>query len=66
MGAAQGILRRLADFHREMDRGLAVMRGEKPVAGHETGIDWSRRRGREFVQGRWCVGCAPHGEEPNE
>ena len=42
MGAAQGILRRLVDFYREMDRGLAVMRGEEPVAGRKSGIDWSR------------------------
>ncbi len=52
MGAAQGILRRLADFHREMDRGLAVMRGEEPVAGRESGIDWSTKRGGESTSVR--------------
>ncbi|MGB3632884.1 MAG: hypothetical protein WA982_02460 [Rubrobacteraceae bacterium] len=31
------------DFLREMDRGLAVMRGEEPVAGYRPGADWSRR-----------------------
>lgn len=60
MGVAQWILRRLVDFHREMDRGLAVMRGEEPVAGHVPGIDWSRRRGGESASVPRCCGgrCA--------
>ncbi len=54
MGSVQRMLRRLVGFHREMDRGLAVMRGEEPVAGHEPGIDWSRRSGGESASVRRC------------
>lgn len=47
MGLARRVMRRLVDFYRELDRGLAVMRGEETVAGHTPGIDWTRKRGRE-------------------
>lgn len=42
----------LTDFYRELDRGLAVMRGEEPVAGHTVWVDWSRKKCREFASGR--------------
>lgn len=45
MGLARRVMRRLVDFYRELDRGLAVMRGEETVAGHTPGIDWTRKRG---------------------
>lgn len=54
MGLARMVMRRLVDFYREMDRGLAVMRGKEPVAGHEPGVDRSRKIGRGFTSGRWC------------
>lgn len=42
MGLARRVMRRLVDFYRELDRGLAVMRGEEAVAGYTPGIDWTR------------------------
>jgi hypothetical protein len=54
MGLVQRMMRWLADFYRALDRGLAVMRGEKSVAGHTPGVDWSRKKGREFTSGRRC------------
>lgn len=58
MDSAKWMLRWLADFYREMERGLAVMRGEEHVAGHEPRIDWSRRKSEEAASVRRCRrGC---------
>lgn len=54
MVSVQRAMRKLANFYGEMDRGLAVMRGEKPVTGHTPGVDWSRNKGREFASGLRC------------
>lgn len=54
MGLARRVMRRLVDFYRELDRGLAVMRGEETVAGHTPGIDWTRKRGRGAASDRRC------------
>lgn len=42
MGLTSRLVDRLIGFLREMDHGLAVMRGEEPIAGHKPGIDWSK------------------------
>lgn len=54
MGLVQRVMKQLADFYREMDRGLAVMRGEDPLTGHTPGVDRSRKIGRGFTSGRRC------------
>ena len=44
MGLAAGLLRRLMNFTREIDCGLAVMRGEEMAAvGERTGVAFGRR-----------------------
>lgn len=52
MGLVSRALGRVSDFMREMGRGLAVMRGEEPVAGYEPGVVRPRRcvAGFETVQ----------------
>lgn len=55
MGLARRMMGGVADFYRELDRGRAVMRGEKPVAGHTPGVGWKRKRGRGgSTSGRRC------------
>jgi hypothetical protein len=52
MSLAQRAMRWLVGFYREIDLGLAVMRGEKSVAGHTLGVDWSTKIGRGSASGR--------------
>ncbi len=54
MGLARRGMKQLADFYREMDRGLAVMRGEEPIAGHKPGVGRPRKRGKGSMSGRRC------------
>lgn len=54
MNLARRVMRWLVDFYREMDRGLAVMRGEESVSGYTPGADWARKRGRGSASGRRC------------
>ena len=57
MSLARRVMRWLVDFYTEMDRGLAVMRGEESVAGlagYTPGVDWSSKKGGEFASGRRC------------
>ena len=57
MSVARRVMRWLVNSYREMDRGLAVMRGEESVAGlarYTRGVDWSRKRGRGSASGRLC------------
>ena len=59
MSVARRVMRWLASFYGEMDRGLAVMRGKEPVAGHTPGIDWSKKIDRRPASGRRCRrGCS--------
>ena len=55
------VMRKLANLYGEMDLGLAVMRGEEPVAGHTPGVDRSRKIGRDCrgsaLGCRCCRGC---------
>ena len=55
-GVVSGLLRWFVDFHAEMDRGFAVMRGEEPVAGPVPGVDRSKKRGGSSALGRRCRG----------
>lgn len=62
---AQRVMRKLVNFYRDMDRGLAVMRGEEPVARYTPGVDWSKKRdsrgatSRDSISGRRCRGGSP-------
>ena len=54
MNLTRRMMRWLVDFYREMDLGLAVMRGEEKVARNTAGIDWSRKIGKGSTLGCRC------------
>lgn len=61
MDQARKMMRRLADFYRELDRGIAVMRGEEPIPGHLPGhlpgVDWSEAKARGSA--KWSASDRP-------
>lgn len=54
MNLARRVMRWLVGFYRELDRELAVMRGEESVAGYTPGVDWTRKIGKGSTSGCWC------------
>ena len=52
------LIKTIAELMKEVDRELAVMRGEEPVPGPQPGVDWARQRGEEKPSGRRCRGAS--------